>query len=85
MGQRSGGALAMMIDLREVYTMAAGVSVDRDREVLAPAAQGIQHHDLFALTQRCHPETLGRMRGANGKLEQAQKLDIPGHACARLT
>ncbi|MCY1159407.1 MAG: hypothetical protein MOP51_2432 [Citricoccus sp.] len=69
MGRRSGVALAMLIDLREVYTMAAGVSVDW--EMLAQAAQGIKHHDLLAVCQRCHPETLRQMRWANGKLKEA--------------
>jgi hypothetical protein len=69
MGRRSGVALAMLIDLREVYTMAAGVSVDW--EMLAQAAQGLKHRDLLDVCQRCHPETLRQMGWANGKLKEA--------------
>jgi hypothetical protein len=69
MGRRSGVALAMLIDLRAVYTMAAGVSVDW--EMLAQAAQGLKHQDLLDVCQRCHPETLRQMRWANGKLKEA--------------
>lgn len=66
-GRRSHAALLMLIDLREVYMMASGVS--SDWEMLAQAAQGIKHHDLLDVTQRCHPETLRQVRWANGMLK----------------
>lgn len=67
-GRRGKAELLMLLDLREVYTMASGVSADW--EMLAQAAQGIKHHDLLDVTQRCHPETLRQMRWANAKLKE---------------
>ena len=66
-GRRGQAALLMLVDLREVYTMASGVSVDW--EMLAQAAQGIKHHDLLDVTQRCHPDTLRQVRWANAMLK----------------
>lgn len=66
-GRRSHAALLMLLDLREVYTMASGVSADW--EMLAQAAQGIKHHDLLDVTQRCHPDTLRQLRWANAMLK----------------
>ncbi|WP_424347237.1 hypothetical protein [Kocuria sp. CH-021] len=66
-GRRSHAALLMLVDLREVYTMASGVSADW--EMLAQAAQGIKHHDLLDVTQRCHPDTLRQLRWANAMLK----------------
>ncbi|MEX5298587.1 hypothetical protein RCG67_07380 [Kocuria sp. CPCC 205292] len=66
-GRRSHAALLMLVDLREVYTMASGVSADW--EMLAQAAQGIKHHDLLDVTQRCHPDTLRQVRWANAMLK----------------
>ena len=67
-GRRGKEELLMLLDLREVYTMASGVSADW--EMLAQAAQGIKHHDLLDVAQRCHPETLRQMRWANAKLKE---------------
>ncbi|GIG29065.1 hypothetical protein [Cellulomonas marina] len=61
--------MALLRDLRTVYTMAQGVSVDW--ELLAQAAQGIRHHDLLDLTQHCHPENLRQARWANAKLKES--------------
>ena len=69
MGRRGAPALLLLRDLREVYTRAAGVSVDW--ELLAQAAQGIKHQDLLGLAQRNHPQTLRQMRWANGKLKES--------------
>ncbi|AGF73654.1 hypothetical protein [Corynebacterium halotolerans] len=68
-GRRSEPELSMLIDLREVYTMAAGVSVDW--EMLGQAAQGIKNRELLDCTKRCHPDNLRQMRWANGKLKEA--------------
>lgn len=67
-GRRSEPELSMLIDLREVYTMAAGVSVDW--EMLGQAAQGIKNRELLDFTKRCHPDNLRQMRWANGKLKE---------------
>jgi hypothetical protein len=37
--------------------------------MLAQAAQGIKHHDLLDVTQRCHPDTLRQVRWANAMLK----------------
>lgn len=42
-----------------------------DREMLAQAAQGIQHADLLEVAQRCHPATLRQMRWADAKPKEA--------------
>lgn len=68
-GRSGPPALALLTDLREVYTMAQGVSVDW--ELLAQAAQGIRHHDLLDLTQHCHPENLRQARWANAQLKES--------------
>ncbi|WP_309081471.1 hypothetical protein [Zhihengliuella sp.] len=67
-GRRAKAELLMLIDLREVYTKASGVSADW--EMLAQAAQGIKHTDLLDVTKRCHPDTLRQMRWANAKLKE---------------
>lgn len=41
-----------------------------DREMLAQAAQGIQHLHLLALAQRCHPDTLRQMKWANAAIKE---------------
>ena len=68
-GRMSVPGLLLLRDLREVYMKASGVSVDW--ELLGQAAQGIKHHDLLAVTERCHPETLRQVRWANGKLKES--------------
>ncbi|MFC7376638.1 hypothetical protein ACFQRD_15320 [Brachybacterium sp. GCM10030268] len=69
LGRDSKVGLLLLVDLRETYTMAAGVSADW--EMLGQAAQGIKHADLLALTKRCHPDNLRQMRWANGKLKES--------------
>jgi hypothetical protein len=68
-GRESEAGLLLLRDLREVYTMACGVSADW--EMLAQAAQGIKHSDLLGVAERCHPETLRQMKWANGKLKES--------------
>lgn len=68
-GRARTPGLLLLRDLRALYLDAAGVSVDW--EMLAQAAQGIQHTDVLALTERCHPDTLRQMRWANAKLKES--------------
>lgn len=68
-GRRSHAALLLLVDLREIYMMASGVS--SDWEMLAQAAQGIKHHDLLNVAQRCHPDTLRQVRWANARIKEA--------------
>ncbi|MFD2025143.1 hypothetical protein [Promicromonospora aerolata] len=68
-GRARAPGLLLLRDLRALYLDAAGVSVDW--ELLAQAAQGVQHTGVLALTKRCHPETLRQMRWANAKLKES--------------
>ena len=69
LGRRSEPALLMLADLRHVYRVSGGVSMDW--ELLAQAAQGAKQQELLELAERCHPETLRIMRWANGKLKES--------------
>lgn len=68
-GRESEAGLLLLRDLREVYTMACGVS--SDWEMLAQAAQGIKHSVLLGVAERCHPQTLRQMKWANGKIKES--------------
>ncbi|GAA1680664.1 hypothetical protein GCM10010977_21060 [Citricoccus zhacaiensis] len=68
LGRKGFPELALLHDLREIYTKACGVSADW--EMLAQAAQGIQHLDLLAVVQRCHPDTLRQMKWANAAIKE---------------
>lgn len=68
-GRRQAPGLLLLVDLREIYRMAAGVSLDW--ELLAQAAQAAMARDLFSLANRCHPETLRQARWANAKLKES--------------
>ncbi|MFL6083134.1 MAG: hypothetical protein ACJ74F_07970 [Mycobacterium sp.] len=67
-GRRQEPALVLLADLRRVYQLAAGVSVDW--ELLAQGAQAAKDERLLQLSQRCHPETLRQMRWANAMLKE---------------
>jgi hypothetical protein len=69
LGREPQASLLLLVDLREIYTSAAGVSVDW--ELVAQAAQGVKDHELVALSKRCHPDNLRQMRWANGKLKES--------------
>jgi hypothetical protein len=62
-------SLQRLHDLRNVYTMAAGTSVDW--ELLAQAAQGLGDGALLEVARRCHPDTLRQMRWANARLKES--------------
>jgi hypothetical protein len=69
LGRRPEPSLLMLADLRHIYRVSGGVSMDW--ELLAQAAQGAKQKELLGLAQRCHPETLRIMRWANGKLKES--------------
>ena len=68
LGRRPEPGLLLLADLRRLYRMASGVSLDW--EVLGQAAQATQDRDLLALTKRCHPQTLRQARWANAQLKE---------------
>ena len=68
LGRRPEPAVLLLADLRRVYRMAAGVSVDW--EMLAQGAQAAKDQRLLELAQRCHPETLRQLRWANAMLKE---------------
>lgn len=69
LGREPEASLLLLLDLREVFMRASGVSVDW--ELLAQAAQGAKDPELLALAKECHPETLRQVRWANGKLKES--------------
>jgi hypothetical protein len=68
LGRRPEPALLLLADLRRVYRMAAGASLDW--EVLGQTAQAVRARDLLALTKTCHPETLRQTRWANAMVKE---------------
>jgi hypothetical protein len=66
--RRPEPGLLLIIDLRRVHRLAAGVSLDW--ELLAQASQAQKNERLLDLTQRCHPESLRQMRWANAMLKE---------------
>jgi hypothetical protein len=68
LGRRPEPSLVLLVDLRGVHRLAAGVSVDW--ELLAQGAQAAKDDELLALTQRCHPQALRQMRWANAMLKE---------------
>ncbi|MFI7612182.1 hypothetical protein ACIBP6_13275 [Nonomuraea terrae] len=69
LGRRPEPALLLLADLRHLYRVASGVSLDW--ELLAQAAQGARQAELLALAQRCHPQTLRQVRWANARLKES--------------
>jgi len=69
LGRRPEPGLLLLADLRRLYQMASGVSLDW--EVLGQAAQAARDRELLALTTRCHPQTLRQARWANAQLKEA--------------
>lgn len=67
LGHRPEPALVLLMDLRYLHQITAGVSVDW--EMLAQGAQAIKDQDLLALTQHCHPQTLRQLRWSNAMLK----------------
>jgi hypothetical protein len=68
LGRRPETSLLLLVDLRRLHRLAAGVSVDW--ELLAQGAQAAKDDELLALTQRCHPQALRQMRWANAMLKE---------------
>lgn len=67
LGRRPEPALILLMNLRHVHRVAAGVSVDW--ELIAQGAQAVKDHDLLTLTRHCHPQTLRQLRWANAMLK----------------
>lgn len=76
LGRDAEAGLLLLRDLREVYIKACGVSADW--ELVAQAAQGIQHTDLLDVAQRCHKQNLRQMKWANGKLKESATQVLVG-------
>lgn len=68
LGRRPEPAVLLLMDLRRLHRLAAGVSLDW--ELLAQGAQGARDVTLIELCQRCHPESLRQMRWANAMLKE---------------
>lgn len=66
--RRPEPGLVLLADLRRVYRVAAGTSLDW--ELLAQGAQAAKDRDLLAVTKQCHPQTLRQMRWANAMLKE---------------
>lgn len=69
LGRRSEPALQLLFDLREVYTLASRVAVDR--EMLGQVAQAAKNRELLDFTKRCHPDTLRQLGWANAKIKES--------------
>ncbi|MEV0144789.1 MULTISPECIES: hypothetical protein [unclassified Nonomuraea] len=69
LGRRPEPGLLLLADLRHLYRVASGVSLDW--ELLAQAAQGSRRRDLLELAERCHPQTLRQVRWANARLKES--------------
>lgn len=67
LGHRPEPALVLLMDLRRLHRVTAGVSVDW--ELLAQGAQAVKDQDLLALTARCHPQTLRQLRWSNAMIK----------------
>ncbi|ASU60953.1 hypothetical protein [Nocardiopsis dassonvillei] len=66
-GDDSDPDLLLLADLRRLYRMAAGVSLDWD--LLGQGAQVTADAELLALTKRCHPQSLRQMSWADAMLK----------------
>jgi hypothetical protein len=69
LGHRPEPSLLLLADLRKLYRVASGASLDW--EVLGQAAQAIEDQDLLDLVKECHPDTLRQARWANAHLKEA--------------
>ncbi|GAB3661780.1 hypothetical protein [Glycomyces tarimensis] len=68
LGRHHDPAILVLVDLRRIHRMAAGVSLDW--EIIAQTAQAKQDRELLGLTKTCHPETLRQLRWANAALKE---------------
>ncbi|WP_433699450.1 hypothetical protein [Nocardiopsis sp. CA-288880] len=73
---RSDPDLLLLADLRRLYRMAAGVSVDW--ELLGQSAQALADTALLALARRCHPRTVRQMNWADGMLKALSPQILSG-------
>jgi hypothetical protein len=68
LGRRPETSLLLLVDLRRLHRLAAGVSIDW--ELIAQGAQAAKDDELLSLAQRCHPQVLRQMRWANAMLKE---------------
>jgi len=68
LGRRRETSLLLLVDLRRLHRLAAGVSIDW--ELIAQGAQAAKDDELLSLAQRCHPQVLRQMRWANAMLKE---------------
>jgi hypothetical protein len=69
LSRRPEPGLLLLADLRKLYRMASGASLDW--EVLGQAAQAVEDQALLGLVKECHPDTLRQARWANAHLKEA--------------
>ncbi|MFC9553980.1 hypothetical protein ACFTWF_24355 [Rhodococcus sp. NPDC056960] len=67
LGRRPEPGLMLLMDLRHLHRVAAGVSLDW--ELLAQGAQATRDAVLSTMSRRCHPQTLRQLRWANAHLK----------------
>ncbi|MFD6948915.1 hypothetical protein A6A08_03280 [Nocardiopsis sp. TSRI0078] len=75
-GDGSDPDLLLLADLRRLYRMAAGVSLDWD--LLGQGAQVVADAELLALTKRCHPQSLRQMKWADAMLKTVSPQILAG-------
>lgn len=67
LGRRPGPALLLLRDLRELFLLASGNSVDWN--MLAQAAQAARDERLVAVVTECHPRTLRQIKWCNATIK----------------
>ncbi|BDT87497.1 hypothetical protein GV791_24005 [Nocardia cyriacigeorgica] len=67
LARRPEPGIVLLMDLRHLHRVSAGVSLDW--ELLAQAAQALRKPDLLELAQTCHPQTLRQLRWTNAMLK----------------
>jgi hypothetical protein len=67
LGWRPEPGLILLMDLRHLHRVAAGVSLDW--ELLAQGAQATRDTVLATISRRCHPQSLRQLRWANAELK----------------
>ena len=75
-GDDSDSDMLLLADLRRLYRMAAGVSLDWD--LLGQGAQVTADTELLALTERCHPRSLRQMKWADAMLRTVSPQILAG-------
>ncbi len=76
LGHRPEPVLVLLMELRRLHRVTAGVSADW--ELLAQGAQAVKDQDLLTLSERCHPQTLRQLRWSNAMLKHDRFSDSIG-------